>query len=81
MHPRSCKDDQPCAVPPHPDVQHRVVEHFENIQDQITGAPSDRPLGLNDGTIFGPAHYPPNIPNAIISQGAQQQPNVRGAIK
>jgi hypothetical protein len=79
-----CEGDQPCAVPPHPDVHHRVAEHFESIQkpfSQVVGSPSERPLGFNDGTIFAPASFPPNIPDAIISQAAQQQPNLRGAIK
>ena len=57
-----CEGDQPCAVPPRPDVQHLVADHFDNIQNQVVGSSSERPLGLNDGTLFEPARYPPNVP-------------------
>lgn len=65
-----CEGGQPCAVPPHPDVQHLVADHFDNLQSQVVGSPSERPLGLNDGTLFEPARFPPNVPEAIISQAA-----------
>ena len=80
-----CEGDQPCGVPPHPDVQHRVVAHFENIHSQspeTVGSPAaERPLGLNDGTIFEPSSFPSDAPEATITQAAQREPNLRGAVK
>ena len=76
-----CEGDQPCFVPPHPNVRHLVADHFEKLQSQGIGSPSERPLGLNDGTIYEPARFPPNVPKAIISQAAQREPKLRGKAK
>ena len=80
----SFNDDRLFAVPPHPDWQHLVPQHFESIEETLPQAVSntpERPLGFNDGTIFGTTDFPSNTPNEVISQAAQQQPNPSGAIK
>lgn len=40
-----------------------------------------RPLGLNDGLIFGRSDFPPQTSDSVLASAAIDQPNLRGIIK
>jgi hypothetical protein len=61
--PHYCSNERPCPAPPHPHKEHHHKGEHR----------AERPLGLNDGTLFPPSEFPEDTPSSEISSFAQTQ--------
>ena len=96
MAPHKCNDEDPCRVPPHPDLQARLLEQ-KRLRQQDASAPLSISLthydsvplsgptghvfGLNDGVIFPESHWETPVMQTVMVNAALERAPLRGTIR
>jgi hypothetical protein len=91
-----CRDEAPCRVPPHPDLQARLLEQKRLVQQDPAaplsislthdgevplGGPTGHVVGLNDGMIFPESHFETHVSRSVLVNAALERTPLRGTIR